>query len=64
LTSGKTDAALLEQFRIGELATCRKLSTDHPDKPQVGSDESLPSQHTVIFELSQLLIRRIRETGA
>jgi hypothetical protein len=64
LTSGKADAALLEQFRIGQLATRRKLSADHPDKPQVGSDESLPSQRSLIFEQYQLLIRGIRETRA
>ena len=54
----------LEQFRIGKLATRGKLSTDHPDKPQVGSDESLPGQRSLLFEESQLLIRRIREAGA
>lgn len=62
MTSGKTDASLLEQFRIGKLATGRKLSADHPDKPQVGSNESLPGQRSLIFEQSQLLIRGIRET--
>jgi hypothetical protein len=64
LTSGKTDASLLEQFRIGKLAPRRELSADHPDKPQVGSDESLPGQRTLIFEQSQLLVRGISETCA
>ena len=58
------DASFLEQFRIGKLATRRKLSTDHPYKPHVGSDESLPCQRSLVFEQSQLLIRRIGETGA
>jgi hypothetical protein len=64
LTSGKTDAAFLKQFGIGKLATCRKLATDHPDKTQVGLDESLPRQRSLAFEESQLLICRISETGA
>jgi hypothetical protein len=64
LTSGKADASLLEQFRIGKLAPRRELSADHPDKPQVGSDESLPRQRTLIFEQSQLLVRGISETCA
>jgi hypothetical protein len=64
LTSGKTDASFLEQFRIGKLATRRKLSTDHPHKPHVGSDKSLPGQRSLVFEQSQLLIRRIGEAGA
>jgi hypothetical protein len=64
LTSGKTDASLLEQFRIGKLAPRRELSADHPDKPQVGSDESLPGQRTLIFKQSQLLVRGISETCA
>lgn len=63
MTSGKTDASFLEQFRIGELATGRKLSTDHSHKPHVGSDESLPGQGSLVFEQSQLLIRRIGEAG-
>jgi hypothetical protein len=64
LTSGKTDASLLEQFRIGKLAPRRELSADHPNKPQVGSDESMPGQRTLIFEQSQLLVRGISETCA
>jgi hypothetical protein len=64
LTSGKPNASLLEQFGTRKLATRRKLSTDHPDKPQVGSDESLPSQCSLVFEKSQLLVRRVCEAGA
>jgi hypothetical protein len=63
LTSGKPNASLLEQFRISKLATRGKLSTDHPYQPQVGSDEALPSQRSVLFEKSQLLVRRVCETG-
>jgi hypothetical protein len=58
------DASFLKKFRIGKLATRRKLSTDHPHKPHVGSDESLPGQHSLIFEQYQLLVRRIGEAGA
>jgi hypothetical protein len=64
LTSGKPNASLLEQFSISKLATRRKLSTDHPHQPQVGSDESLPSQGSLLFEESQLLVRRVCEAGA
>jgi hypothetical protein len=64
LTSGKADASLLKQFCIGQLASRRKLSADHPDEPQVGSDESLPGQRSLIFEQSQFLIGGIRETCA
>jgi hypothetical protein len=60
----QTEAPFLEQFRIGKLATHRKLSTDHPHKPHVGSDESLPGQRSMVFEQSQLLIRRIGEARA
>jgi len=63
LTSGKPNASLLEQFRISKLATRGKLSTDHPYQPQVGSDEALPSQRSVLFEKSQLLVRRVCEAG-
>jgi hypothetical protein len=55
---------LLEQFSIPKLATRRKLSTDHPYQSQVGSDESLPSQRSLFFEKSQLLVRRVYEAGA
>jgi hypothetical protein len=64
LTSGKPDASLLEQFRISELATRSKLSADQTDKPQVGSDESLPRQRSLLFEKSQLLVARVCEAGA
>jgi hypothetical protein len=64
LTSGKADASLLEQFRISELATRGKLSADQTDKPQVGSDESLPSQRALLFEKPQLLVGRVSEAGA
>jgi hypothetical protein len=63
LTSGKPNASLLEQFSISELGPRRKLSTDHPYQPQVGSDESLPSQRALLFEESQLLVRRVCEAG-
>jgi hypothetical protein len=63
LTSGKPNASLLEQFSISKLATRRKLPTDHPYQPQVGSDESLPSQRSLLFEESQLLVRRVCEAG-
>jgi hypothetical protein len=59
LTSGKTEASLLKQLGIWKLATRRKLPTDHPDKTQVGLDEPLPGQRSVIFEQSQLLLGRI-----
>jgi hypothetical protein len=64
LTSGKPNAPLLEQFSSSELTTRRKLSTDHPYQPQVGSDESLPSQRSLLFEKSQLRVRRVCEAGA
>jgi hypothetical protein len=64
LTSGKADASLLEQFRISELATRGKLSADQTDKPQVGSDESLPSQRALLFEKPQLLVGRVSEADA
>jgi hypothetical protein len=62
LTSGKPNASLLEQFSIFRLGARRKLSTDHPYQPQVGSDESLPSQRSLLFEESQLLVCRVCET--
>ena len=63
MTSGKTDASFLKQFGIGKLATCRKLTTDHPDETQVRLDESLPRQGPLVFEESQLLICRISKAG-
>jgi hypothetical protein len=57
------DASLLEQFSISKLGARRKLSTDHPHQPQVGPDESLPSQRTPFFEESQFLVRRVCEAG-
>jgi hypothetical protein len=59
LTSGKAKASLLEQLRIGKLAARRKVSTDHPDETQIGFDEPLPGQRSLIFELSQFLLGRI-----
>jgi hypothetical protein len=64
LTSGKTDASFLKQLRVGKPATCRRLSTDHPDETQIGLDESLPRRRPLVFEESQLLICRISEPGA
>jgi hypothetical protein len=46
------------------LATRGKLSADQTDKPQVGSDESLPSQRSLLFEKPQLLVGRVCEAGA
>jgi hypothetical protein len=59
LTSGKTEASLLKQLGIWKLATRRKLPTDHPDEAQVGLDEPLPGQRSLIFEQSQFLLGRI-----
>ena len=59
MTRGKTDASLLKQLGVWKLATRRKLSTDHPDKAQVGLDEPLPGQASLIFEQSQFLLGRI-----
>jgi len=59
LTSGKTEASLLKQVGIGKLATRSKLPTDHPDKTQVGLDEPLPCQRSLIFEQSQFLLGRV-----
>jgi hypothetical protein len=59
LTSGKPKASFLEQLRIGKLAARRKLSTDHPDQTQIGFDEPLSGQCSLIFEQSQLLVSRI-----
>jgi hypothetical protein len=62
LTSGKTEASLLEQLGIGKLATRRKLPTDHPDETQVGLDEPLSGQRSLILEQSQFLLGRIGKT--
>jgi hypothetical protein len=62
LTSGKTDTALLEQFGIRKLAARRVLATDHPDQPEVGSDESLSGQLAVVFQDPQFLVGRIGKT--
>jgi hypothetical protein len=59
LTNGKTEASLLKQLGIWKLATRRKLPTDHPDETQVGLDEPLPAQCSLIFEQSQFLLGRI-----
>lgn len=59
MTSGKADASLLKQLGIGKLATCRKLPTDHPDETEVGLDEPLPRQRSLIFQQSQFLLGRI-----
>jgi hypothetical protein len=50
LTSGKADAALLKQFRIGKPAPRCVLPTDHADEPEVGSNESFPSLLSMVFE--------------
>jgi hypothetical protein len=63
LTSGKADASLLKQFGIRKLAPRRVLATDHADKPEVGSDESLPSLLPLVLESSQFLLGRIGKTG-
>jgi hypothetical protein len=59
LTHGKAKASFLKQLGIGKLATGRKLSTDHPDETQIGLDEPLPGQRSLIFEQSQFLLGRI-----
>jgi hypothetical protein len=41
------------------LATRRKLPTDHPDETQVGLDEPLPGQRSLILEQAQFLLGRI-----
>jgi hypothetical protein len=48
----QTDASLLEQFGIGQLASRGVLATNHADKPEIGSDESLPSLLSLIFKKS------------
>jgi hypothetical protein len=59
LTSGKPDASLLKELGIWKLATRSKLPTDHPYQTQVGLDEPLPGQRSLIFEQSQFLLGRI-----
>ncbi len=59
MTSGKTEASLLEQLGGWKLATRRKLPADHANETQVGLDESLPGQRSLIFEQSQFLFGRI-----
>jgi hypothetical protein len=54
----------LEQFCIRKLGARRVLTTDHPDKPKIGSDESLPGALSAVFEESQFLIGRIGEASA
>ena len=63
MTSGKADAALLKQFRIGKPAPRCVLPTDHADEPEVGSNESFPSLLSMVFENFQFLFGRISETG-
>jgi hypothetical protein len=63
LTSGKTNASLLEQLGFRELAPDRLLATDHSNQPKVGSDEPLPSLRSLVFKHSQFLIGRVRESG-
>jgi hypothetical protein len=64
LTSGKTEASLLKQLGIWKLATRRELPTDHPDETQIGLDEPLSGQRSLIFEQSQFLLGRIGEARA
>ena len=64
MTSGKAYASLLEQFGIRKLSPRRVLATDHADKPEVGSDESLASLLSLVLESSQFLLGRIGKTGA
>jgi len=64
LTSGKTEASLLKQLCFRKLATRRKLSTDHSDQTQVGLDESLPGQRSLVFEQDQFLLCGIGKASA
>jgi hypothetical protein len=64
LTSGKADAPFLKQFRFRESATRRKLATDHPNEPEVGSNEALLSQLADVFQDLQFLIGRIGKVSA